>query len=43
VIQSYDEAIERLSQEIDSKMKAFEPVSELLCSIPGLKKSPLKA
>lgn len=38
VIQSYDEAIERLSQEIDSKMKAFEPVSELLCSIPGLKK-----
>lgn len=43
VIESYDEAIERLSQEIDSKMKAFEPVSELLCSIPGLKKSPLKA
>jgi transposase len=39
VIGSYDEAIEKLSQEIGRHMLAFEPVAGRLQSIPGVKKN----
>lgn len=42
MIASFDEAIERLSEEIDGKMEPYQETSERLQSIPGVKKSPLK-
>jgi transposase len=41
MIGSHDEAIEKLSQQIDSYMQPFELVSERIQSIPGVKKTAL--
>lgn len=41
MIGSHDEAIEELSRQIDSCMEPFEPVSERLKTIPGVKKTAL--
>jgi transposase len=41
MIDSYGEAIEKLSQQIDSYMQPFESVSERIKSIPGVKKTAL--
>jgi transposase len=43
MIGSFDEAIEKLSQEIEIQMAPFEPTSERLQSLPGVKKTLLNA
>jgi len=43
MIGSFDEAIAKLSQEIDVQMTVFEPTSNRLQSIPGIKKTSLNA
>lgn len=39
MIGSFDEAIEKLSRQIDIQMTPFEPTSERLQSLPGVKKN----
>jgi transposase len=39
MISSFDEAIEKLSQEIDVQMKPFESTAERLQTLPGVKKN----
>jgi transposase len=41
MIGSYDDAIEELSQQIDTCMQPFESISERIQSIPGVKKTAL--
>jgi transposase len=43
MIGSFDEAIEKLSQEIDVQMKPFESTAERLQTLPGVKKTLLNA
>jgi len=43
MIGSFDEATEKLSQEIEIQMAPFEPTSERLQSLPGVKKTLLNA
>jgi len=38
MVASYDEAIEKLNQEIDRKMEPYHEISERLQTIPGVKK-----
>jgi transposase len=42
MIASYEEAIEKLNEEIDQKMAPYHEISERLQTIPGVKKSLLK-
>jgi hypothetical protein len=43
MIGSFDEAIAKLSQEIDVQMKPFESTAERLQTLPGVKKTLLNA
>lgn len=42
MISSYEEAIEKLDEEIDRRMEPYREISERLQTIPGVKKSLLK-
>lgn len=42
MIASYDEAIEQLSKDIDSRMEQYRETAEKLQTIPGVKKRLLK-
>jgi transposase len=43
MIGSFDEAIAKLSQEIDVQMAPFEPISKKIQTLPGVKKTSLNA
>ena len=42
MIASYEEAIEKLNEEIDRRMEPYRETSERLQTIPGVKKNLLK-